>query len=258
MIHERITSETWNADRPRVKDRVGNKIVYYNINSSSDVVGAIRQELDMMEIAAQHGVSVPRIYTYSCVEELEVCTIEYIEGTPLDKLDPADPLAQKAKSIVRTYTRTMESLQCPDTLNTQHPLLHGLRVPATSSDVYLHLLTITEFHARRYQLPFAPLTVRKLAKLFPVEACVLAHGDLAEENNVIVCADGTVKLIDWECAGFLPLHIARAVSKTLDVTSQLGGMIDSLCDAAQSGTFGEREKFTTALAEFVRHTSYME
>jgi hypothetical protein len=53
------------------------------------------------------------------------------------------------------------------------------------------------------------------------------------------------------------LHIARAISKTLDVTSQLGGMIGSLCDAAQSGTFGEREKFTTALAEFIRHTLHI-
>jgi hypothetical protein len=70
---------------------------------------------------------------------------------------------------------------------------------------------------------------------------VLAHGDLADDNNVIVCADGTVKLIDWECAGFLPLHVARAVSETLDVTSRLGAMIGSLCDAAQSGTFGERK-----------------
>ncbi len=257
MIHERITSETWNADRPRVKDRVGTKIVYYNINSSSDAVGAIRQELDMMEIAAQHDVSVPRIYTYDCFEELEVCTIEYVEGTPLDKLDPTDPLVQKAKSIVETYIRTMESVQRPDTLNNQRPLFQGLRVPATSLDVYLHLLTITEFHARRYQLPFALQTVQELPQLFPVEACVLAHGDLAEGNNVIVYADGTVKLIDWECAGFLPLHVARAVSETLDVTSRLGGMIGSLWDAAKSGTFGEREKFTTALADFVRHTSYM-
>jgi hypothetical protein len=74
MIHEHLTSETWdeNRDEPRVKDRVGNKIVYYNVNGSSERYGAIRQELDMIELAAQHGVSVPRVWSYTRSEELEV------------------------------------------------------------------------------------------------------------------------------------------------------------------------------------------
>jgi len=72
----------------------------------------------------------------------------------------------------------------------------------------------------------------------------------------VVCASGTVKLIDWACAGFLPLQISRAVSETLDVSSRLGGMVGSLCAAAQSGTFGERDGFERALADFVRYVSH--
>jgi len=251
MIHKCLTSETWNSEQPRVKDRVGDKI-YYKVNSSSEAVGSIRQELDMMKLSAQHGIPVPRVWSYTRVEELEVCTIEYVEGTPLDKLDPNDPLALKAKSVVESYIRTMESVQRPTTLNNQHPLgVQSLRVPATSSDV-----GIVQFHAQRYRLRFPEKTIRELGKLFPAEPCVLAHGDLAGGSNAVVCADGTVKLIDWECAGFLPLHISRAVSETLDVSSRLGGMIGSLCAAAQSGPFGERDQFETALADFVRYVSH--
>jgi aminoglycoside phosphotransferase len=251
MIHERLTSETWDADEPRIKDRVGGKIIYYKANGSSEDVGAIRQELDMMALAAQHGVLVPRVWSYNRAEELEVCMIEYVEGTPLEKLDADDPLARKAISVVEAYISAMESVQRPTTLNNQHPLVQSLQVPATSSDVYRHLLATIRFHAQRYQLQFPEETVRELESMFPTEPCVLAHGDLAGNNNVIVSPDGTVKLIDWECAGFLPLHISRAVSKTLDDSSRLGGMIRSLCAAAQSGTFGEREKFGAALADFV-------
>jgi hypothetical protein len=62
--------------------------------------------------------------------------------------------------------------------------------------------------------------------MFPVGLCVLAHGDLARTTTL------SSTQIDWECAGFLPLHISRAVSQTLDNSSRLGGMISSLCAAA--------------------------
>ena len=172
MIHKRLTSETWDTNEPRVKDRVGNTIVYYQVNSSSDVTGSIRQELDLMELASQQGVPVPRILSYSHVEELEVCTIEYIEGVPLDTIHATDPLARKAKLLVDTYIKSMKSVQRATTLNTLH-LIRNLQVPATSHDIYLHLLNITHFHALRYQLPFSPRTIHELVKLFPEEPCVL-------------------------------------------------------------------------------------
>jgi hypothetical protein len=90
----------------------------------------------MMELAAQHDVSVPRMWSYTRAKELEVCTIEYVEGTPLDKLDSDDPLARKAKSNVEAYITAMESMQCPTTLNSRHPLPKSLRVPTTSSSIY--------------------------------------------------------------------------------------------------------------------------
>ena len=108
MIHERLTSETWDADEPRIKDRVGGKIIYYKVNGSSEDVGAIRQELDMMALAAQHGVLVPHVWSYTHAEELEVCTIEYVEGTSLEKLDRSGPLLRMAKT--RTYTHGWLSL----------------------------------------------------------------------------------------------------------------------------------------------------
>ena len=120
----------------------------------------------------------------------------------------------------------------------------------------MHLLNITQVHAQRYRLPFPEKkTIRELGKLFPAEPCVLAHGDLAGGNNAIVCADGTVKLIDWECVAvaYLPCSFQNARCFV-----EIGVMLGSLYAAAQSGTFGERGKFETALADFVRYVSHLD
>lgn len=256
MIHQRLTTESWNENEFRVKDRVGDKIVYYQVNPLIDGDGFLRQELSIMELARQHGVQVPRVLTYSRAQEFEFCTMEYIEGSTLDQMDP--PRALRARLIVDTYVNAMESVRRANTSNNRHPLVRQMRVPATSGDVYLHILTNIFFYARRYRLPLPPMTIHELANLFPgpEEPCVLVHGGIDRGRNIIVCADDTVKIINWQRAGFLPLNIARAISGTLDNSSTLGRLTIFLCDTADAGIFGDKQEFEMALGNFVRCIKY--
>ena len=76
-----LTSESWGSDHPRVKHRVGNKVVYI-LRSPSDSA-PMYHEFQMMECARAAGVRCPAVHSYSRVDNLEVSVVEYVEGRTL-------------------------------------------------------------------------------------------------------------------------------------------------------------------------------
>jgi aminoglycoside phosphotransferase (APT) family kinase protein len=206
----------------------------------------MRWELDMMAQAAAVGVSCPTVHSYSCVGEVELCMFEFVEGTPLEKLLPDSAVAARAHATVHEYITKMEQVQRDSPAIGQNTLL--LETCSSGREMYLYLLKQAwGLHRRtRFNLPAPAID------LFPVnEPCVLVHGDLRDANNAIVHADGPVTLIDWECAGFLPLHIGRFVLGTLDETQPLGALMGHLCRAQKYGAHGEKEKYSAAVEKLV-------
>jgi len=250
MLSKTLTTETWNDELPRMKIRMGEVIIYTSAIDLEDGhkggLGQIRRELDMMEFARSCGVRVPRVYSYHREGDVETCVMEYVEGTMLEEIKDEEVIST-VKGQVREYVGMMETVTHNEVDFVLSNNLSPCQTFANSKAFYRYLLRGIETLHRRYpDGPKPSYDVEAAVAALPDEPIVFSHGDLYNSNNVIVGLDGTLALIDFECAGYHPLHVARWLAGIKD-NDPVSRLVDAICTTSKAVSHGEEEKYCAGM-----------
>lgn len=221
MSFKTLTRQTWNDDLPRLKLGIGPITIFAAVFDPAELTEAegtpleppMRVELDMMALAGSVGVRVPKVYAYDRQGRVETCVMEYVQGEMLESIaDQA--VISKARTKVRSYVDMMQTIRrtSVDFVLKNNLYFRGDSFPSSEA-FYRHMLKyIIVLHAMKFpEAPTPSYDIDAALAAYPVnEPAVFSHGDLYNLNNVIVADGGdTITLIDFECAGYLPLHVAR-------------------------------------------------
>ena len=198
MIFSRITSEAWDQEEVRIKERIDDKILYYRAGEGD----FIKNEIDMMKKAQESGIRCPKVYSYTSYGNLEICIFEYFEGHIMNKEDI---------NLVRDHLRKANMTRQKEASIHMHLLLSSDVEFENAYQFYQEWVSELNGMNDFFQANAVQIDEKDLISLLPTnEFCVLTHGDLSEDNVIVNGSE--VCIIDWECSGFFPIHVSRAMS----------------------------------------------
>ena len=136
-------------------------------------------------------VRVPRVYRFFTKGEYGYIVMEYIEGQVLIPLEDQQLIYRVARILAYLAT-----LSC----NTPGPLMsgvpRGLFWPETEEITFKTIRDVERYFNSRLAKGSLQLDLSK-------SSAVLCHLDVAP-RNILWQKDGSICLLDWECAGFYP------------------------------------------------------
>ncbi|KAL5116988.1 hypothetical protein ACEQ8H_005074 [Pleosporales sp. CAS-2024a] len=168
-------------------------------------------ERPALELAAQHGLPVPRVYDAGESDGEAFIQMDFVQGDRLDRVWP-QMTAEERNSIcrqLREILARMRSIPCKTGLigscsggkaQDDRQYSHYSDGPyadeaAFNSSFYLDLLESTP----------TPIRTALCQQVRSDHRIVFTHGDLAQHN--ILVKDGQITgLLDWENAGWYPEH----------------------------------------------------